>query len=206
MAQMNLDLSGVVASTGKTVLPTGIYNTMISSAEVKETSTKGWMIVVGLSVLDGEHEGKVMTERLNVVNANEMAQKIGLSTLKTMLTVGGAANPNVLGDSDDLVGLKMSVSVEAIDTTFKNDKDEEIETQDQKFLGFFKLQAAKAVVVPAASVVSAPTTPAPVVAVAPVAAVAPVVAAPVAVVAPAPVAAIPVAATPAAAGGFPWTK
>lgn len=188
---MNLDLSGVSASTGKTVLPTGIYNMKVVGSEIKETKTKGgYMLIVSQEVKDGEHAGKVIVDRLNVVNANPQAEEIGKGVLKTILTVGGYANPDLFADSNDLLGMEFSVSVECSDSKWTNDKGEEVDGKEQKFLGYFKLQAAKAVPVAQA----APQTQA--------AAPAPIVEAPPAVNPPAPVA----TPTPAASGGFPWAK
>lgn len=109
--QMNLDLSGVSELSAKSVIPTGIYNVSISGAEIKEVG-KGHMLKIAFSVLDGEERGATPSEDMWVAHSSEKAVKFGKSKLKTILVAGGHSNPNMLKDSDELLGLKLKISVE----------------------------------------------------------------------------------------------
>lgn len=111
MAKMNLNLSGVGTLGGKKVVPTGIYNVKIASAEIKEVGN-GHMLKVGFEVLDGSEKGSQPQEDMWVAHSNEKAKSFGLSKLKTILIAGGHANPDMLADSDELLGLKLRISVE----------------------------------------------------------------------------------------------
>lgn len=112
MAQVKLDLSANTAYTGRTVLPTGIYNMEITRADVKETKAGGHMLEVDCTVMDGEHQSKIILERINIQHTNEKVVKYGLNQIKTILTVGGHSNPNFLADTDEMIGLKLRLSVE----------------------------------------------------------------------------------------------
>jgi len=151
MAKLNLDLSGVVASTGKSVLPTGIYNTVITAAEPKQTKGNAahYYLEVSFTVEGGEHDGKSVVNRFNIVNSNADAQKYALRDVKTILTAAGHANPNALSDSDEMIGLKVRVSLEEAIQMKDNQpvcNDDGKPYRENKFKGYFKPTAAEAVV------------------------------------------------------------
>lgn len=181
---MNLDLTAAKVFTGRTLLPVGIYNMKITDTEVSETNSGGHALKVTFTVLDGEHEGKSIVEMLNIVNSNADAQRIALNSLKTILTVGGHANPNHLADSDEMLALNMRVSLDQKESTQM--KDDGTPFINNVVKGYFKYEEGKAST-------SSNEAPAPQTAAAPTPAPTPAVetAAP--------------AATPAADGAFPWS-
>lgn len=210
--QVNLDLTGASVNTGKTVLPTGLYNSVIAAAEVKETSKNGHGLVVTFKVEDGDHAGKQFDDFLNINNTNPDTVKWALNSLKTILTKGGHPNPNHLADTNELLGLRMKVSVEEYADSYVKDGVTK-ETTNNKIMFYAsqdgnpsvsnaKLEVAQsaAVAAPVVAPVAAPVAvPAP---------QAPVVAQP-APVAPAPQPAqqqapAQPAAAPAASAAFPW--
>lgn len=137
--KLNLDLSGVNTLSSKTVVPTGNYSVQVVSAEPKEAKNKGnYYLELQYKILSGESEGVVLTDRLNIVNSSEDAQRIGLSTLKTILAVGGHKNPNKCNDTDEIVGLKLNIYIEEVDTTFEGRNGEEIETTENKFKSYYE--------------------------------------------------------------------
>jgi len=165
MGNLNLDLSANKTLGGtKTVLPTGIYNMQAISAEVKETANKkGNFIAVEYKVMDGEHSGKVVIDRFNIVNTNPEAVDIGKNQLKTMITAGGYANPNLLSDTNDIVGLKFRLQLEEVANKWTNNDGQEVDGKENKFKGYFKYDGqAPAKAETPAPVASAPApTPAP---------------------------------------------
>lgn len=142
--QLNLDLSGVNTLSSKVVVPTGNYSVEIERAEVKETKSKGgYYIELGYKILSGDHAGLVLTDRLNIVNSNEDAQRIGLSTLKTVATVGKHRNPNLISDTNELLGLKFNIYIEEVDSTFTTVDGKEIDTTENKFKSYYEYEEVK---------------------------------------------------------------
>ena len=118
MAKVNFDLKGFDSEReAKTdLLPDCEVNAEIHSTEVKETkSKKGAYIQVFFKVVAGAHKGKMFQETLNLWNDSADAIRIAAARLKRIMEVGGHKNPNgVLGDSDELVGLKMRFRIEQV--------------------------------------------------------------------------------------------
>ena len=146
--KLNLDLSGVSTMSSRVVLPTGNYPVEIVNAEAKETKSGGGMLVVGYKVLAGEYAGSVVSDNYNIINKSEDAQRIALSTIKTILTVGGHKNPNALGDTNELLGLKLTTYVEEEDHTFTSKSGDEVETTQNNFKGFFEFSEEAAAPAP----------------------------------------------------------
>lgn len=165
MTQMNLDLSGATVSTGFTSVPSGVYSAKIVSCTPKETAKKGYYLEIGFEILDTEHAGKTVADRLNIVNENQDTQRWALNNLKTILTAGGHKNPNFLKDTDETLGLTMKVSIEAVEGQYEGKT-----VTNNNFKGYFKIDkevsaptpkvAPAPVAEPTAPPVSAPT-PAP---------------------------------------------
>jgi hypothetical protein len=75
--------------------------------------------------VDGEYEGKMIKDFLNIVNPSETAQRISLERLATVVWATNAPTKNgVLADTDDLLNNKsFEVSVEQVDDgEYKNMK------------------------------------------------------------------------------------
>jgi len=177
--KVNLNLEKVEAKQGTVdVLPTGRYNATIIGCDVKETKAKdGHYFHLFFQVIDGDQSGKVFDDILNVANKSADTQRWALASLKTILTHGGHKNPNMLQDSDELVGLTVNVRLESVKETYEGkvyDKN--------KVKGYTKAEAAPAVTLsPVASVVvNAPPVIPPV------------------------IPSAPVVAPPAVPGQFPW--
>ena len=65
------------------VLPPGHYNVVIVESAVNNTKAgNGKLLELKYQVIEGAHTGDTLTDRLNLVNPSELAQKIGLSQLK----------------------------------------------------------------------------------------------------------------------------
>ena len=162
--QLGIDLTAVETQSGNVVVPTGTYPMEIVGVEPKETSKKtGWMLEVSYKITAGDHAGKTIKERLNVQNQSADATRIGLSQLKTILTAGKHANPNYIGDTNEMIGLKLNLYVEEVDSTFTNKNNETINTTQNNIKAYYEYNEAdaqsEAKKEPPAT--SAPTTAAP---------------------------------------------
>ncbi len=86
----------IVAQAGSPLplIPEGKYTAIISTSEMKDTSTGGKMLVAKFVITKGEHMNTELIERYNVVNANQTAVKIAYETLaKIAKAVGLKAIP-----------------------------------------------------------------------------------------------------------------
>jgi len=187
MAVMNLDLSGVSELSAKSVVPTGIYNVAIAGAEVKEVGN-GHMLKLAFNVLDGSEKGSTPSEDLWVAHSSDKAEKFGKSKLKSIMVAAAHKNPELLKDTDELLGLRLRISVEEgiqMRDGAPVTSDDGKPYRENTFKGFFKYDA-NAESVSEGPVAERQITQAP---------------APVETVA-----VTPPPAAPAAAAEFPWSK
>ncbi len=102
------------------LIPPGIYPVVIVDSDVTDTKKKdGKMLVIKYQVTEGQCVGDTLTDRLNIQNPSDIAQKIGLSQLKNICDAIG--HTGQLMDSNQLHGKQLSVKV-VIDK-FKSNKD-----------------------------------------------------------------------------------
>lgn len=81
-------------------IPAGWYDVMITDSEMKQTkSGSGEYLQLRLDVISGEHEGRVVFDRLNLVNDNTTAVEIAQRTLSAICRAVGVMTPQ---DSADL--------------------------------------------------------------------------------------------------------
>jgi hypothetical protein len=110
----SLNLSGVQAASGTSVLMPGRYVCDTKNAKVEQTKDKTGRFI---SVLCVDASGKgVITARLNIVNKSAEAQRIGWEQLKGLCEHGGHPNPNNPFEDDtpnSLNGLRVGVVVKA---------------------------------------------------------------------------------------------
>lgn len=121
LAPMGFDPAAVEdMGDGFKVLPPGIYNVVIVESDVKDTANgKGKMLVLKYQVIDGPCVGDAITDRINIVNQSDIAQKIGLSQLKNICDSIGFSGQ--LKDSAQLHGKPLAVKV--IIDEFTSNKD-----------------------------------------------------------------------------------
>lgn len=110
MAKLGLNLEGVETKTnsGLSYIEPGVYNSKIVNAEVKPNSKKTGSI---LSLTYEIEDGRRTIDNLNIVHPNEQAQRIAYQTLKTIATTIGHKNPNLINDTNELVGGKLAIVV-----------------------------------------------------------------------------------------------
>lgn len=99
-------LNGIEAEQPKTsVLPKGKYNVAIEAVEPKETKSGGKALNFKLSVVGKKYNNFKLFDFINVQNASEAAQKIGLSRLKKISELTQST------DTTQMIGKKLTVSV-----------------------------------------------------------------------------------------------
>lgn len=92
-----------------TPLPEGEYVCMFTSSEMKETKAKtGQYIQLQLDVVEGEHAGRTLIERLNIKNPNEKAVEIAYQTLKRICD---AVNKPSISNTEELHNIRLIVRV-----------------------------------------------------------------------------------------------
>lgn len=102
------DATQVQPDTPYEVLPAGDYNVIITESEMVDTRTGGQMLKLTLQVIDGQHQGRILFDRLNLVNANPKAVEIAQRTLSAICRAVGKLQVN---DSAELHNLPLIASV-----------------------------------------------------------------------------------------------
>lgn len=100
MALLDFDATKVDPATEFKPLPEGDYKVAIVKSENKPTkSGNGSYLQCTLQVLDGEHKGRQLFERLNLANSNDQAVEIAKKTLSAICHAVGVLQPK---DSSEL--------------------------------------------------------------------------------------------------------
>jgi len=110
MAKLNLSLENVKEEGGSkfSKIPPGVYPVVIESVEVKDTQKGGHYLQFSLQVVDGDHAGKCIADRVNInIPDSPKATEIGLGRLKRIAICSQVKNPNMIADTDDLLTGKM---------------------------------------------------------------------------------------------------
>jgi hypothetical protein len=78
MAQISFNAANVAPQEAFSVIPAGTYVAQIEESEIKPTkSGTGQMLNLRWKILDGEYKNRVIFQRVNIVNQNPEAEKIG---------------------------------------------------------------------------------------------------------------------------------
>lgn len=196
MVQFAFDSTQHEALADRTFVPEGWYIGMVVGSTMKQTKAKdGYFLEAEIKIVDGIHKDASITERFNINNKNETAQKIGCGQLKALCEAVGVP---VISDTTQLHAKPFRIKV-------KVEQPSQPGYEPSNSIAAIKPLSYEPPAMPAtptAAPMAAPFVP-PVAAapVAPVVAPAPAPVAPAPSVAPAPVAPAPVAmdATVAAA-------
>ena len=85
------------------VLPPGKYKVVISESESKDTkSGNGSYLSLTLTVIDGEHLGRKLFDRLNLNNPNPTTVEIAKKTLSAICRATGVLTPQHSSDLHDI--------------------------------------------------------------------------------------------------------
>ena len=126
MANINVDLTNTEASKPMEVMPPHWAIAMIDASEVKPTkkakeaqeypnpdnavNKNDCLLQLTLKIVEGDHKGRLLWTRLNIRNANEVAQKIAEEELAAICDAIG--HPRKVTDSVSLHGKPMRVKVD----------------------------------------------------------------------------------------------
>lgn len=105
----NFDATTVAPDPGREPLPAGKYKCVAIESEFKDTKDgSGKYLQFCFEVVDGEHKGRRVWDRLNLVNANSQAVDIARSSLSAICHAVGVMQPK---DSSQLHNLPLTVKV-----------------------------------------------------------------------------------------------
>lgn len=109
-----MDLSGfnaenVEPNAPRDPIPAGWYRTVIEASEEKPTKAQtGSYLQLTMQIIEGEHAGRKVIDRLNLNNPNATAVEIAQRTLSSICRALGIMTPR---DSQDLHDKPMMVKV-----------------------------------------------------------------------------------------------
>ena len=90
-------------------LPADWYEVVITASEEKPTKAQtGSFLELKMEVVDGQHKGRLLFDRLNLNNPNKTAEEIAASTLSAICHAVGVLHPE---DSSELHDRPMMVKV-----------------------------------------------------------------------------------------------
>lgn len=142
--KMDLNLSGSQLMGSRVVVPTGNYSLEIVGVDTVQSKAGGWMIVVDSKILAGDKAGVVLKRHINFVNTNADSQRMGLAEIKTIMTMGKHPTPDLLNDSNELLGLKMNAYLEEKPSSFVNKEGKTIQTTENDFKSYSELSTVVA--------------------------------------------------------------
>ena len=109
MASLNFDASAVEPQQSFDALPPGRYEVIITDSEMKDTKAgTGQYLQLTFSVTGGQHDGRKLWSRLNLVNPNATAVGIAERELSAICHCVGIITPS---DSEELHDRPLIVDV-----------------------------------------------------------------------------------------------
>jgi len=109
---MNLegfDANKVEVQSEYAALPAGEYQAIIVESEEKSTKAgNGKYLELRLNIQGPTHQGRILFDRLNLVNQNETAQQIARATLSSICRAVNVLTPK---DSSELHGKPLTIVV-----------------------------------------------------------------------------------------------
>jgi hypothetical protein len=103
------DANNVEPNAPREPVPAGWYKAVITSSEEKPTKAQtGSYLQMGIEIIEGDHAGRKVIERLNLNNPNSTAVEIAQRTLSSICRATGVMTPR---QSDDLHDKPMMVKV-----------------------------------------------------------------------------------------------
>lgn len=110
MAELHFDASTVTPDSGQLdAIPAGWYNAAMDQSEMKPTKDgSGAYLECRFNVLDGQHAGRKLFARLNLRNANPVAQEIAYKQLSAICHAVGRIN---IQDTSQLHDIPLKLKV-----------------------------------------------------------------------------------------------
>jgi hypothetical protein len=134
----------VEISSGYEPIPEGEYCAMITSVELKDSKSGGNFLEFDFTVQGTTHDGKVLKDRLNIVNSNETAQRIAKESLAKICLALGIATPKDTSDFQNK-RLKIKVAVKpGVGTYFDKFGVEKPSQPQNEIKGYFPINSTAA--------------------------------------------------------------
>lgn len=109
MAFLNFNAQSVAPQEQFECVPAGSYAAYIAESEIVATkSGSGQMLKLNWRIADGPMKGRMVFDRINIVNANPKAEEIGQRQLSTLCHAVGVMQ---LTDTQQLHGVTCSIRV-----------------------------------------------------------------------------------------------
>lgn len=108
MVALNFNASTVEPAQSFDPVPPGDYLVHIKDSEMADTKTGGQMLKLTLEILDGQYKGRLVWDRLNLVNNNPQAVEIAYRTLSAICHAAGVIDCQ---DSSQLHGRPMVAKI-----------------------------------------------------------------------------------------------
>jgi len=109
MDLQGFDAESVEPNEPRDPIPAGWYKAVIAASEEKPTKAQtGSYLQLSIEVIEGEHAGRKVIDRLNLNNPNATAVEIAQRTLSSICRAVGVMQPR---NSDDLHDKPMMVKV-----------------------------------------------------------------------------------------------
>lgn len=110
MAKFAFDSNEHEPGSANVLIPEGEYTVIIADSEIKENKAQtGEYLQLYLEVVEGEHQGNTIFDRINVRHEKEKAEKIGLETLALVCMATGK---ETIDDTDELHDIPMKILVD----------------------------------------------------------------------------------------------
>lgn len=100
------------------VLPAGTYSAMITGSEMKPTKTGGERLNLTFQIVEGEHQGRLVWQGLNLKNANQQAVDIAMRELSAICRAVGVLTPKSSEELHDKP-LRIKVKVRPADGQYQ---------------------------------------------------------------------------------------
>lgn len=105
-------------------VPAGTYTAEITESEIKPTkNNNGEYLQLTFKIIDGDHSGRLIWDRLNLVNTNETAVEIARANLSAICHSVGELN---LQDTEQLHNKPLRIKVKVRPATDNYDASNEI--------------------------------------------------------------------------------
>jgi hypothetical protein len=109
MSTLNFDATKVDPTDTYAPIPAGDYLVIISKAEAKATKNgNGRLLELTLKIVEGQHKGRVIFERLNLWNPNQTAVEIAQRRLSQYCHATGRLR---VGEASELLNIPVLASL-----------------------------------------------------------------------------------------------
>lgn len=122
MAILNFNAASVAPATAFEAIPAGNYAAIITESAMKPTKRgDGEYLQLTLQIIDGEHSGRKLFDRLNLNNPNATAVNIAQRTLSAICHATCVMQPQDSAELHDIpMQVKVGVEKNATDGTNSN--------------------------------------------------------------------------------------